>query len=117
MWFLQYNIKALAQTRKSLRNFPTPAEEKFWEIVRNKQFLWLKFRRQYSLWRYVMDFYCIEKKLCVEIDGEVHNDENQKEYDLLRTEFLQSAGIKVLRITNDAVMSWKAEEKLREIIF
>ena len=63
-----------------------------------------------------MDFYCTEKKLCIEIDGEVHNDENQKEYDLVRTEFLQSAGIKVLRITNDEVMNGIAEERLKKII-
>ena len=63
-----------------------------------------------------MDFYCTEKKLCIEIDGEVHNDENQKEYDLVRTEFLQSAGIKVLRITNDEVMNGIAEERDRKSV-
>lgn len=90
----------LKQTRRKLRNNQTKPEQIFWNKVRNKQLLWLKFRRQHSIWRYVLDFYCPELKLCVEIDWDNHFQDNQLKYDKLRTEFLDSSWIKVVRFTN-----------------
>lgn len=66
--------------------------------------MWLKFRRQHSIWRYILDFYSIELKLCVEIDWDSHFEENAKEYDNVRTEFLESAWIKVIRFTNKEIV-------------
>ncbi|NUJ97378.1 endonuclease domain-containing protein [Candidatus Gracilibacteria bacterium] len=98
------NIPALKQTRKVLRKNQTKPEEIFWNKVRNKQFLGWKFRRQHSIGRYIMDFYCKELNLCIEIDGDNHFENEQKEYDEIRTEFLKTAGIKVCRFTNKEIM-------------
>lgn len=104
MWKILQNIPALKQTRKVLRKNQTKPEEIFWNKVRNKQFLWWKFRRQHSIWRYIMDFYCKELNLCIEIDGDNHFENEQKEYDEIRTEFLKTAWIKVCRFTNKEIM-------------
>jgi len=98
------NIKELENTRKILRNNQTKPEQVIWNRLKWKQFLWLKFRRQHSIWRYVLDFYCPEKKLAIEIDGENHFEEVQREYDDIRTEFLNSAWIKVVRYRNEDIM-------------
>lgn len=103
----------LKLTRKNLRNNLTKPEQIFWNKVRNKQFLWLKFRRQHSVWRYILDFYCPELKLCIEIDWDNHFEENTKEYDSVRTEFLESSWIKVTRFTNKEIMEnieWVLED-------
>ncbi len=62
-----------------------------------------RFHRQYSIDGYVLDFYCPKLKLAVEIDGEVHEEFEQKEYDKNRQEYLESFGITFLRITNDEI--------------
>jgi len=98
------NISRLKITRKKLRNNQTKSEQIIWNKLKWKQFLWLKFRRQHSIWRYILDFYCPEKKLAIEIDWENHAEEEQKEYDTMRTDFLNSAGIKVVRYTNEDIM-------------
>ncbi len=64
---------------------------------------WLKFRRQHSVWRYILDFYCPKYKLAIELDWEIHT--NREEYDKIRTEFLNSCFIKVLRFENQEVLS------------
>lgn len=103
MWYFKYNISNLNNTRKALRKNMTKPEEIFWNKVRNKQFHNLKFRRQHSIWRYILDFYISELKLCIEIDGDNHFDENWKSYDEVRTEFLKSVWIKVIRYTNKEI--------------
>jgi len=105
MWYSQYNVLELKETRKMLRTNQTKPEEVFWNKVRAKQFYWLKFRRQHSIWRYVLDFYCNELKIWIEIDWDNHFEENQKEYDEIRTEFLESSWIKIIRFTNNEIMS------------
>ncbi|MCH2188666.1 endonuclease domain-containing protein [Candidatus Gracilibacteria bacterium] len=100
-----YNSSKLTQLRRSLRNNQTKPEQYLWEKLKNKQFHGIKFRRQYSLGRYILDFYAPEYKIGVEIDGENHFEKHQKEYDDIRTEFLASAGIKIIRYTNNEVMN------------
>ena len=56
--------------RNSLRNNSTAAESTLWKVLRNKQIEGLRFRRQHSIGPYIMDFYCPEIKLCIELDGE-----------------------------------------------
>ena len=63
-----------------------------------------KFRRQYSVDKYVIDFYCPELKLAVELDGSIHDEPDQKEYDAYRQENLEKFGITFCRITNDELM-------------
>jgi very-short-patch-repair endonuclease len=86
---------------KEHRKKPTKAEAIMWERLRNRQFYGLKFRRQVPFGRYIMDFYCKEKNLCLEIDGSSHD--GQEEYDSERETFLKSAGICVMRFSNDDV--------------
>ncbi|PID86397.1 hypothetical protein CSB08_00225 [Candidatus Gracilibacteria bacterium] len=99
-----YNKSDLTKTRKSLRNNQTQPEKIFWDRVKTKQFFGLKFRRQYSVGRYIIDFYCKDLKLVIEIDGDSHFSEEAKLYDEERTRFLEATGLKVERFTNKEVM-------------
>ena len=103
MWKIVFNQKRLKETRKKLRNDMTEAEKKLWEYLRWKKINWLKFRRQHSVWRYILDFYCPEIKLCIELDWEIHD--NTKEYDEIRTKYLNQSEINVLRFSNDKVFN------------
>lgn len=93
-----YNKTDKKELRKLLRNNMTESEKILWEKLKNKQFFDLRFRRQYSAWRYILDFYCPKIKICIEIDWEIHIE--QKEYDYIRTEFLNSLWIQVIRYNN-----------------
>jgi very-short-patch-repair endonuclease len=97
----KYNKELILVAQKN-RNNPTPAENKFWEeIISNKQ-TGFKFRRQKTIESFILDFYCSELLLCIEIDGEYH--EAIKEQDKARTERLNILGIKVIRYTNKQVL-------------
>ena len=74
-----------------------------WLALRRRQLGGLKFRRQYGVGRYVLDFYCPAASLGVELDGSVHDDPIQEEYDAARTRFLAEAGVRVIRFANEAV--------------
>ena len=101
--FLPYNRNLTVLARENRRN-PTPAEKKLWfEILRLRQFASYKFLRQKPVAGYIVDFYCSELCLVIEIDGESHAD--SVEYDAERTRVLQSLGLTVVRYTNDDVMS------------
>ena len=91
------NYKRVA-IRKTLRRNQTPQEIILWSKLRNNQ-TGYKFRRQVSIGKYVVDFYCTEKKLVIEIDGIQHDD--AKEYDEIRTHYLKTQGIDVLRFWNN----------------
>jgi very-short-patch-repair endonuclease len=91
----------LAHARE-MRHPQTPAETTLWQHLRNRN-IKFKFRRQYPIKRFIIDFYCAEVKLCVEVDGDSHLEQEQKEYDTARTEFLESIGYKVIRFTNNDV--------------
>jgi predicted helicase/very-short-patch-repair endonuclease len=97
------NLPHLKTFRKDLRNNLTPAEAKFWTIIKNKQFEGRKFRRQHSVGNYILDFYCPAEKLAIELDGQVHFNDSAREYDYERKLFLEQFGIKVLRFENKRV--------------
>ena len=86
--------------RTELRARLTPAEAAFWNIVKNKQLDGRKFRRQHSVGRYILDFYCASEKLGIELDGQVHFNEFAAQYDHERTLFLEKFGILVIRFEN-----------------
>ncbi|MBN1639175.1 MAG: DUF559 domain-containing protein, partial [Ignavibacteriales bacterium] len=67
-----YNISSEKEKRRQLRQGQTYCEKIVWENVRNRRLLGLKFRRQYSVDKFVIDFYCPEHKIALEIDGEIH---------------------------------------------
>ncbi|GAL12398.1 hypothetical protein JCM19233_3390 [Vibrio astriarenae] len=81
---------------------PEP-ESILWRHLKGKQ-LKAKFRRQHSIARYIVDFYCPEKRLVIEIDGDSHYTANAQQKDVIRDQFLASKGIQVLRFTNEDVM-------------
>ncbi len=92
-----YNKPESKNFRKQLRKNITPQERKVWQLVRNRKILNLKFFRQYSVGKYILDFYCPLIRLCLEIDGGQHN-QNIKDAD--RTQYLNSLKITVLRFWN-----------------
>ena len=104
-----HNKRSLLGIRRALRANSTPAEEVLWEEIRNRKLNGLKFKRQHSIGNYVIDFYCASKRLVVELDGEVHNNADQKEKDESRDINLTEMNFKVLRIPNSKVLN-KIEE-------
>ncbi|GGG13292.1 hypothetical protein GCM10011344_12450 [Dokdonia pacifica] len=85
---------------RHLRQEQTPAEEHLWQLLRNRQFEDLKFRRQHPIKKYIVDFCCLEIMLVIELDGAYHNDNYQKEKDDLRDAHLRGLGYRVLRYPN-----------------
>ena len=81
----------------------TPTEAILWEILRNRKFKGLKFRRQMNIGPYIVDFLCKEYKVALEIDGGIHDEEDQKEHDLSRTIFLNELDYQILRIKNEDI--------------
>lgn len=99
-----YN-KTLKIIRQELRKNPTEPEKKMWSAIRNNQCCQVKFRRQCSIGNYVVDFYSIERKLVIEIDGNSHYTEDGLEKDKSRDAFLRAQGNTVIRFTNHEVMT------------
>lgn len=91
------------QNRKGLRQKLTPAEAFLWKYLSRKQLKNRKFRRQHGIDNYIVDFYCASENLIVELDGEVHMNSTQEEYDSKRTKYLESLGLTVVRFENKMV--------------
>ena len=89
--------------RRALRQTATPAERRLWQIVRGRRLAHLKIRRQHSIGPFIVDFYCHEVRLAVEIDGRVHDDPARAAYDARRQRCIEAQGVHVLRFTNDEV--------------
>ncbi len=98
------NHKALKFLRRQLRRRATAAETLLWNGLRNRQLMGRKFKRQYSLGPYILDFYCSEEQRAVELDGSVHDNPWRREYDEERTAFLEDQGIRVIRFRNGKVL-------------
>lgn len=99
----QKNDPIFLQRRRDLRINQTNVEKILWFCLRNKQLADKKFYRQYSLGPYIIDFYCPEMKLAIELDGSQHMETNNKMHDEKRTVFLHSRGIRVRRYWNNEV--------------
>jgi very-short-patch-repair endonuclease len=98
-----YNKTTERDKRRSLRNGMPPAEKLIWARLRGRQVEGCKFRRQYSIDAFVVDFYVPELKLAIEIDGESHVGNDSQVYDFGRQVFLESKGTRFLRFTNQQV--------------
>ena len=83
----------------------TDAERKLWTAVRKRQLCGVRFRRQFGVGPYIVDFECYEQKLVVELDGGQHNTPDARRYDQQRSDYLASEGYDVLRFWNDDVMN------------
>jgi len=95
-----FNKSKFLSRRKELRKSSTPQELKLWLYLKGKN-LGLKFRRQHGIGPYIVDFYCKEKNLIIELDGSQHT--NAKEYDKERDNYMETLGIKVLRFWNGEI--------------
>ena len=117
---IYFRIRALA---REMRKHSTPAEDHFWEQVRDRKLFGLKWNRQFIIQYplemntskfYIADFYCHQVKLVAELDGQIHR--RQQEQDLLRTEHLMERGFTVIRFENKMVLKYwdKVEQTIRE---
>jgi very-short-patch-repair endonuclease len=88
-----------------LRKTMTPAEIKLWDSIRKKQLNGFRFRRQHPLKIFIVDFFCFEAMLAIEVDGAVHDDVYQHERDIQRTRILKKLGIKELRFRNEEIFN------------
>ncbi len=95
-----YNRHSDKDKRQRLRNSAPEAEILLWQKIRRKQIGDAKFRRQYGVERFVLDFYCPQLKLAIEVDGPTHASTEAKENDRIRQSFVESLGIQFLRFAN-----------------
>ena len=87
-----------------LRKNATLAEKILWKKLRDRKLFTVKFRRQHPVDIFIVDFYCHEIRLAIEIDGEIHDSEAAKEYDLSRQSLLENLGLKIIRFSNHEVL-------------
>ncbi|MFN9467428.1 MAG: DNA methyltransferase [Pseudanabaena sp.] len=104
--------QVLLQRARELRQKQTPAEKVLWECLRDRRLFEAKFRRQHNIGQYIADFYCHEAKLVIELDGDIH--QNQQERDGDRDQWMQSHGFNVIRFSNQAILDYP-EETLTQI--
>lgn len=97
--------KELKVRARELRDTMTEAETLLWNILSGKKFEGFKFRRQHIIDQFIVDFVCLKASLIIEVDGRFHDEEAQKEKDASRSEILRSYGFKVIRFTNEAILT------------
>ena len=105
----------LLQFAKSMRHAATDAENLLWQLLRAKRFMNLKFRRQHVIKPYIVDFYCHEIGLVIELDGGQHGIDDSVEYDVERTKFLEALGLTAVRYWNHDVLS-RADVVLEDLL-
>ena len=98
-----FNKNEHKEKRRVLRGNLPPAEVMLWMRLRGRQVAGLKFRRQYGVGVYVLDFYCPARHLALEIDGPGHAEANTAAYDRQRQAYIESLGIHFLRFTNEEI--------------
>lgn len=110
-----HNLESLKERRKKLRSELTPAEAFLWTRLKNSKLDGRKFRRQHSIGGYIVDFYCPEESLTIELDGSPHFTEDGAEYDKKRTQYLNALGVTELRFENAEVFECTEQvlEKIR----
>ena len=94
----------IKERAKALRKRMTCCEKILWQVLRKNKVRGCYFRRQHPISKFIVDFYCHELRLAVEIDGSYHALEQQQEHDSNRSAELENLGIKVIRFTNQAVI-------------
>lgn len=97
-----------------LRDNMTESEIILWEnVLSKKKMLGYKFRKQHPFNIYILDFYCHELKLCIELDGGIHDRKVQKKYDAIRTDYIENNGIMEIRFTNYEIKNNLEEVRLK----
>lgn len=114
----QNNLPEQKVFRKELRNNMTSAEVVLWQMLKGKQIEGLKFRRQFGIGPFVLDFYCPTLRLAIELDGIYHFTEEMALYDEQRSMYLKKNDIKVLRFENRIVFEepWRILDTIRDVI-
>ena len=92
------------EAARKLRRNQTDAERRLWNYLRDRRLDGWKFRRQHPIGSYVLDLYCADAMLVIEIDGGQHDYDEHREHDEKRTAYLVSQGLKVMRFWNNEVM-------------
>ena len=92
-------MNAITRARGLRQNMP-PAQRQLWRLLRDRRFAGYKFRREHSLGRYVLDFYCAEAKLSLELDGQQHGFPDQQLLDHEKENYLLARGIQTKRFWN-----------------
>ena len=90
--------------KRRLRSNMTGPETRLWSALRARQLQGMKFRRQHGIGPYIVDFYCSERSLVIEVDGDSHADDDQIVKDQLRDAYLESLGLHVIRYLNDDIV-------------
>ena len=101
---------------RQMRRRPTPPERHAWTLLRNRGILGLKFRRQHVLHGFIVDFCCLRERIVIELEGDVHDAEDQRAYDRARAGFLEAAGYRVIRVGNKDVSREHLEAVIREAL-
>jgi len=115
-YFDGLNTGELRSFAKSMRQDPTGGEKLMWHLLRGRRFMNLKFRRQHQIGTYIVDFYCNELKLAVEVDGPTHYTEEGKAKDRIRDEYLKSQGVTVFHCDHDRLLV-NTEKVLEELSY
>jgi very-short-patch-repair endonuclease len=110
-----YKNKELVRNARVLRNNMTKAEIILWSRLREKKINGYKFRRQQSFFDYIVDFYCNELKLIIEVDGEIHSLNEELKYDIKRDNILKINGYNIIRLTNLEIET-KLDSTINKII-
>ncbi|MEE9465770.1 MAG: endonuclease domain-containing protein [Candidatus Neomarinimicrobiota bacterium] len=98
-----YQVKQIKGICRKLRRRSTPSEDLLWQALRNRRLDGLKFLRQHPFGPSIVDFYCHEKRLVIEVDGGIHLNKDIQEYDKSRQEFIELYGVKFFRCTTEQV--------------
>ena len=104
----------LKRIRQHLRTHGTPAEATLWRILKNKQFDGWRWRRQHSIRNIILDFYCPQAKLGIELDGNHHFVAGGQIADEFKTEILHECGVRIIRIENRLL--WQMPDAVLELI-
>ncbi len=116
-----FNRKKDNWKRRKLRNDPTKAEMDLWDELKEKKLLGFKFRRQYGIGPFVIDFYCTKLKLAIEVDGDSHYWEGAKERDKKRQSIIEKYDIHFLRFDDEDIFDdidyvlWQIEKKIHSL--
>jgi len=98
-----FNRSSQTERRRLLRDQPTVSEQILWKYLRKEQLEGFKFRRQYGVGPYIVDFYCVAASLVIEVDGDSHGTEEARKNDEVRQREIEALGLRVLRFTNEDV--------------
>ena len=114
MWRdFHYNHHSLKNRRQQLRNRATESEQIIWQKLKSNK-LGYKFIRQYSITGYVLDFFCPQLRIGIEIDGSIHDNLDQIQYDEFRNKYLKAFDIKIIHIKNSEIFQ-DLDEAIKKI--